>query len=49
MVLPFTRCFKTFTKNYETEDLGYELTFNTEICEFGVLEDRDLIPVAMFK
>ena len=25
-------------------DLGYDLTFSTEICEFGVLEVRDLIP-----
>merc|ERR1719410_3079156 len=26
------------------EDLGYDLTFSTEIREFGVLEVRDLIP-----
>jgi E3 ubiquitin-protein ligase HUWE1 len=28
----------------KVEDLGYELTFSTEIREFGVTEVRDLIP-----
>ena len=28
----------------KVEDLGYDLTFSTEIREFGVLEVRDLIP-----
>jgi E3 ubiquitin-protein ligase HUWE1 len=30
--------------NHDVSDLGYELTFSTEVQEFGVTEIRDLIP-----
>merc|ERR1711884_99051 len=33
-----------FWIHHKVEDLGYDLTFSTEIREFGVLEVRDLIP-----
>ena len=33
-----------FLIHNKVEDLGYDLTFSTEIREFGVLEVRDLIP-----
>ena len=33
-----------FLIHNKVADLGYDLTFSTEIREFGVLEVRDLIP-----
>lgn len=33
-----------FLMEHNVADLGYELTFSTEVQEFGVTEVRDLIP-----
>jgi E3 ubiquitin-protein ligase HUWE1 len=33
-----------FLMDNNVADLGYELTFSTEVQEFGVTEVRDLIP-----
>ncbi|KAK5639592.1 hypothetical protein RI129_012084 [Pyrocoelia pectoralis] len=33
-----------YLMEYHVNDLGYDLTFSTEINEFGVTETRDLIP-----
>ena len=33
-----------FLLEHDIADLGYDLTYSTEIQEFGVTEVRDLIP-----